>query len=111
MKKLISWGAIAATVAALLGASTAAAASAQFKLMAQAKIFDPDHTGQVTQAQWVGGAGEGGDQGLVFSLDTTVPYPPGASADATIMRVEGHMLNSLAFDHKLGTACTGGAPR
>jgi hypothetical protein len=51
------------------------------------------------------------DHGLILSISATVTYPPGASADATVTPVEGATLTSLSFDHKLGTQCTGGAPR
>jgi hypothetical protein len=92
-------------------AGGALAANNQLMLMAQTKKFDPGHSGEVLQAQWMGGMGMGGDHGLILAMNSTVAYPPGASADATIQGVEGHELNSLGFDHKIGTACTGGAPR
>jgi hypothetical protein len=86
-------------------------AAAPLMLQAQADAYDPGDSGQVLEASWINGAGITGDQGLVLSMASTVPYPPGASADNTILGVDGISLTALGFDHKIGTACTGGSPR
>jgi hypothetical protein len=48
---------------------------------------------------------------LILDISDTVPYPPGASAEAIVTPVEGLKLTHLGFDHKVDTYCTVGSPR
>ena len=107
---------------ALVGASaTALAAGAQSgKLMAKPEIFNPGAAAVAITAAWTPftgvpdpGKSKPGvsSHGLTLGISALVPYPPGASADATVSPVNGLTLSALGFDHKLGTYCTNGSPR
>jgi hypothetical protein len=83
-------------------------------LTVKTSAFNPGHALVSDAASWVAGAGvptKRGNPGLVLIMSAIVPYPPGASADATIKPVKGLRLSSLGFDHLKGTYCTNGSPR
>jgi hypothetical protein len=91
--------------------------AAAHALTVEANAYNPGHALVSDAARWVEGAGVPGGKGrrtnpgLVLIMSATVPYPPGASADATIKPVKGVVLKSLGFDHMLATYCTNGSPR
>ena len=97
---------------ALVGVGAALADGVGFR--AKTSRFNPGSAPVSDASSWVRGAGVPGtssDQGLVLLMSAIVPYPPGASADATITPVKGVVLTSLGLDHLIGTYCTNGSPR
>lgn len=102
------------SVALAMGLVAAAAFAASTKLKVRPSAFNPGNAAVSITAQWRPHEGVPGghpDHGLILAISALVPYPPGASADATVEGVNGMVLNSLGFDHKLGTYCTNGSPR
>lgn len=101
--------------AATLAVSTRTAADAGFDVIPSA--FNPARADVRIKAAWTPGAGvsdgiaSNDDQGLVLAISDTVEYPPGASAVAEVTSGQGHTLRHLAFDHEIGTHCSGGSPR
>lgn len=76
--------------------------------------FNPGNAPVSIGASWVKGLGvpTGGQRaGLLLAISNTVPFPPGASADATINGAKGKVLTELGMDHLKGTYCTNGSPR
>jgi hypothetical protein len=81
-------------------------------------VFNPARTDVRIEAVWTPGAGvpdgvaaPNDDQGLVLAISDTVTYPPGAAAIAEVRSSGDRTLRHLAFDHKVGTHCSGGSPR
>ena len=106
-----------ASVILVLGcAMLSARAAGDGTLQAIPSAYNPAKADVRIGAEWVGRAGApdpGGvtGNGLVLSISDTVAYPPGASAVATVTPAEDRHLRHLAFDHKIGTHCSGGSPR
>jgi len=99
----------------LLVLATTALAAPSPRLRAHPYAYNPGDADVTIVAAWRPHTGlpDAGpaDHGLILSMSDDVAYPPGASASARIDRVDGVVLTSLGFDHKLGTLCGGGAPR
>src|SRR5260221_7877754 len=99
-----------------LAVSTRTAADAGVSVVPSA--FNPARTDVRIKAAWTPGAGildgiaaSTEDQGLVLAISATVAYPPGAAAIAEVTSNGDRTLRHLAFDHKVGTHCSGGSPR
>jgi hypothetical protein len=103
---------LAIALVALVAVGAALAAAGQFTTKTEA--FNPGNAAVSDASKWVKGAGVPGmsdNQGLVLLLSALVPFPPGASADATVKNVKGVTLTSLGMDHMVGSYCTNGSPR
>lgn len=109
-----------AAVAGLFAVTAAFAAGD--KLKAHPEEYNPDNAPVTITAEWRTFSGlpdpsGKSDSGLILGLSSDVEFPPGASADATIKTLTPKTVltldagTPLAFDHKIGTLCSGGAPR
>jgi hypothetical protein len=116
MRKYSIAAVLVAIVSGMILTVAASGASGGFK--ATPSEFNPGGAPVTIQAAWVSHTGDpaapdagASNHGLILSISATVTYPPGASADATITKVDGVVLSSLSFEHKIGTYCTNGSPR
>jgi hypothetical protein len=109
-RKLAVFAALA-SVFVLVGPTLAASG----KMQAHPDVYNPGAADVEIVAKWRTHAGlaDAGrsNHGLILSMSEDVAYPPGANAGATIVPVEGDVLESLSLDHEVGTLCGGGAPR
>jgi hypothetical protein len=113
MKSFLSFTVVLVSTVVLAGAALAGP-----PYRAHTEIFNPAAVPDlVVVAEWAPNTGRaapdsrGANHGLTLGISATVPFPPGASADATIDEVVGDTLISLGLDHELMTHCTGGSPR
>lgn len=105
-----------AIVGVLALTALSASAAAGLNLRAHPYEYNPGNAAVDITAEWRPGAGLAdlngkANQGLVLGMADDIAFPPGGSAAAEITNVEGLVLTSLSFDHKLGTDCSGGVPR
>jgi hypothetical protein len=84
-------------------------AAAKKPLRVEPSVFDPDRTGTVA-SDWQPFSGPGNsDPALVMSKQTATST--NAAAAATVVGVDGAVLDELGFDVYAGGHCGAGAPR